>query len=70
MRRSRLSGALKATGGKGQQVGALFSEVRGDHPSRGAVHPGGGHRVEPVPQLRVQILEIAKLPPRKKSWRM
>jgi len=55
---------------KGLQFRPLGSKGLRDDALGGAVQPDVGDHRKPVIELRVEIVEIAEVRPRKKSWRM
>ena len=55
--------------GRQLEAWVLFGEMLGDDTPRGGMDAHIGHLIEPVLELCIEILEIAELPPRKKSSR-
>src|SRR5271166_5209387 len=59
-RRSSLRTVRKGASGKGFRTLLLFGEGLIDDAQRGRVYARIGDRIEPMPQLGVEIIEIAK----------
>ena len=60
IRRSRLEHGVERPGRQGLEERPLLGEVLGDDPAGGGVHAAVGHLVEPLPELGVEVVEVAE----------